>query len=295
MPKTLSKALFSKLLRSDHFHEQMNDFHHLSGMECLFLDQMGRERLKFPRHTPSPLREAGLKNPELAYQFERYRQSRLTSVHTPDLPWIELIQSIKIDQELIGYWVLSACRDASLTEDSSRAFWSSMVTSGLDLRWTDWYSAWIKLPVLNQEQQQAWGRVLQLQSKKAIYEIEKVQGVLPKKESLPPMILSCCEYVQAHYMETLHLKDLADRSLVCPEHLSRVFHQSTGLRFRDYLAETRINAACAALTESTDPISQIAGRCGFSTLSRFNTCFKTHTGMTPSAWRKRKKRLFLKE
>lgn len=289
MPKTLSKALFSKLLRSNYFKEQMNDFHHLSGMECLFLDQMGQERLKFPRQQRSPLRELGLRNPELAYQCERYRQSQLTTSHPEPHPWIEFIQSIKIDQELIGYWVLSACRDESLTAEANRNFWVAMVKSGIDLSWTSWHSTWEKLPVLSLAQQQAWVRMLHLQSKKAIYELEQVQGTLPNQDGLPPMILSCCKHVQAHYMEPLHLKELAERSLVCPEHLSRVFHQSTGLRFRDYLAETRVNAACLALTEGNDPISEIAGRCGFSTLSRFNTCFKTHTGMTPRAWRKRKK------
>lgn|GEM_PF-2516951 len=86
------------------------------------------------------------------------------------------------------------------------------------------------------------------------FPLEKVQGTLPNQDGLPPMILPLCKQVQAHYMEPLHLKELAERSLVCPEHLSRVSHQSTGLRFRDYLAKTYVAAAYLALTEGNDPI-----------------------------------------
>lgn len=290
MPKTLSKALFTKFLRSKAFRQQMQDFHILSGMECLLLDNMGNEKLRYPRKIVSAWGLMNLQNPQMKKRMVRTRQLQLSGQQLPQNPWIELIQPLKIDKEIIGYWVLSACREQQASEKLSKNFWSEIAREGLDLTWTQWHTAWLELPPFHQEQQQAWERVLELQSQKALHHLEEVSGQLPRQDALPPLILRACEQVQARYRDPLYLKDLAETCQVSPEHLSRVFHESTGLRFSEYLAETRVNAACEALTSGTDPIAEIAGRSGFSTLSRFNQCFKTHTGMTPSAWRKRKKK-----
>lgn len=291
MPKTLSKALFSKLLRSEGFRAQLLDLHLLTGMECLLLDRLGNECLRTPREFRSPLREWALSSPGLQSELARQRLGRLAGAAAEDQPWIELIQPLAIEQEVFAYWVMSACRSSVTGEHHLRQFWISQVKQGENLSWRSCRQAWLALPEISPAQQAAWLRILRDQSRKALKELDTVRGKLPKTEDLPEVVLKLCAHVQDHYQEPLHLKDLARDFHFSPEHLSRLFHQSTGLRFREYLAETRVNAACQALTLTRDAISEIAGNCGFSTLSRFNDCFKTHTGITPRDYRKRPRTL----
>jgi AraC-like DNA-binding protein len=287
MPKTLSKALFSKLLHSESFKTQMQDLHLLTGMECLLLDKFGNEALRFPREFRSPVRALAIKSPDLQPELQRLRQLRLAEAPQDDLPWIEVVQPLTIEQECFGYWVLSVCRSSAKNQETLRQFWIDRVKAGMHLSWKSCLHTWEALPVIPPPQQAAWLRMLKDQSRKALKELDAARGQLPKTHDLPEVVLNLCTHVQAHYMEPLHLKDLAKQFHISPEHLSRLFHQSSGLRFREYLAETRVNAACQALSSTRDPISAIALNSGFSTLSRFNDCFKTHTGMTPRQWRKR--------
>lgn len=287
MPKTLSKALFSKLLHSESFRTQMGDLHLLTGMECILLDKFGNETLRYPREFRSPLRELAITSPEIQPELTRLRQLRLAGAPPADLPWIEVVQPLTIEQECFGYWVLSACRSSAKNQEELRQFWIDRVKADINLSWKSCLQTWEALPVIPPPQQAAWLRMLKDQSRKALKELDAARGQLPKTHDLPEVVLKLCAFVQDHYMEPLHLKDLAKQFHISPEHLSRLFHQSSGLRFREYLAETRVNAACQALSSSRDPISEIALNSGFSTLSRFNDCFKTHTGMTPRQWRKR--------
>jgi transcriptional regulator GlxA family with amidase domain len=183
---------------------------------------------------------------------------------------------------------MSACRPVETEIAPIRSLWLRMAGKGSTLPWPNLRQAWEKLPEMDATQREAWARNLELQGREAMRRYEKQgESLLQTSDRLPPMILRVCEAVHARYMDPLTLQELAGEQLVSVEHLSRVFHQSTGLRFREYLAEVRIQAAREALRESTDLISEIAGRCGFSTLSRFNRCFRELTGTTPREFRKR--------
>lgn len=288
MPKTLSKALFNRLLRSRILRETLESLHELSGMDCLFLDELGNERVAFPRRSEQAFRRLVAREPRLAEAAARHRQARLMDLEDDADPGcLEVAHPLRIEQETVGFLLLSAARKKEQAASESHWIWSGYAKAGSSLSWDVWSTAWRELPALSPRQEAAWRSCLELYAGETLRRLEAGTGMLPEVKNLPPLVTAGCREVRENYMEPLRLQDVARRFGVSAEHLSRIFHASTGLRFREYLAETRVNAACAALVETEDRISEIAGRCGFSTLSRFNQCFREVAGMTPREWRKR--------
>jgi len=93
-------------------------------------------------------------------------------------------------------------------------------------------------------------------------------------------------YISMHYDEPLtieHLASLCSRSVTS---FRRLFERATGRPPFEYLYEVRVKAAVNLLKGSDMPVSEIAGRVGYPTLSSFNRHFRRITGQTPSQMRK---------
>jgi|GEM_PF-1718754 len=288
MPQTLSKALFSRLLRSDALKRYLRELHLLTGMDCILLDELGSERLAEPRRTEVTFRRLCNHHPELNSRVQQFRQARLAEKPVPPgtLGFDELIHPLRVEDETAGYLVLSGFRDEHMNPADTRAEWSTLAGRGLQLPWREWEEALNQLPIYNAEQQNAWRHCLRLYMRDILARVQTATVTLDTR-GLPPLVLKACDIVRATYAAPIRLNTIAADCGVSPEHLSRQFHHTTGLRFQDYVAETRIAAACRELADTDRRISDIAGSCGFSTLSRFNRCFKQLTGTTPRDWRKR--------
>lgn len=64
-----------------------------------------------------------------------------------------------------------------------------------------------------------------------------------------------------------------------------IVKEGSGLHFKQALNVMRIHAACTLLTETSEPISSISDRVGFSNVTHFNRVFKELHGMSPSEFR----------
>lgn len=73
----------------------------------------------------------------------------------------------------------------------------------------------------------------------------------------------------------------------CREHVSRVFHKSTGKTLNQCIRELRMKHAAFLLEGSSHEIIEIALECGFESLSHFYSAFRSIHGVTPLAFRKR--------
>ena len=289
MPKTLSKMLEQRLLRSSAFSNHLRDLYQLTGLEVMFYNALGEERLRFPRKARTPLRLIGQNHPEIANRQRDERQAQLVDPdRTSPLPWSEVVHPVRVDEEPVGYLVMSAWRPEDETSEELRSFWTSLVRASVDLTWKELVSAWNKLPAATHEDLASCKRLMRLVADDAIRQLEHPNSPHLIPDQLPPMIRKACDHVQTHFREPVTLEGMAAICQVSPEHLSRTFHQTTGLRFREYVAETRIQSVCSDLETTSDPIGEVAERNGFPTLSRFNRSFKESTGLTPREWRKRR-------
>jgi AraC-like DNA-binding protein len=90
-------------------------------------------------------------------------------------------------------------------------------------------------------------------------------------------------YVQSNFTSAdLRLKSLARQFGYNEKYLSKLFFRYTGMHFGSYLANLRINAACALMQEGKTAIKEIAFACGFSDPLYFSKVFKSKMGVTPS-------------
>jgi AraC family transcriptional regulator len=108
---------------------------------------------------------------------------------------------------------------------------------------------------------------------------------LLKQARRPHWVEEVREILSSRFAETPSLSELAESVGVHPVHLAREFRKRFGCATGDYVRRLRIEQACAALTSSDAPITEIALAAGFYDQSHFSNAFKKITGMTPAAWR----------
>ena len=85
------------------------------------------------------------------------------------------------------------------------------------------------------------------------------------------------------------LSMLAAKLNLSTHHVSQLLNGHMNQNFYEFTASYRVKAAQALLEHEETamlPIEHIAERVGYYSKSSFNTAFKKHTGMTPSAFRK---------
>lgn len=82
---------------------------------------------------------------------------------------------------------------------------------------------------------------------------------------------------------------LARQLGVSRRQLDRILKKRYGKSFREKLLEMRLQVACDLLRSSEKTVAEIAECVGYSTPSNFTVFFKAAAGMTPLAYRNRKK------
>ncbi|NLO85358.1 MAG: AraC family transcriptional regulator [Clostridiales bacterium] len=95
------------------------------------------------------------------------------------------------------------------------------------------------------------------------------------------------EYMETNYGRHLSIEEIALTGQYSVSHFISIFKQHTGITPIKWLMQTRVKAICKLLCETYDPITELAGKCGFDNISHFNRVFRKHIGMTPSVYRKR--------
>ncbi len=292
MPETLSKALLSRMLRSETLRRELADLHALSGMSVHFLDGLGNGKLSAPRQ--STMNQPVVFSFPIGADLRRtLRQALLAGLEqglptSPSLAgWRELGFRMEMEGATIGFWVLSWFRQGPQSLEEAQQAWKEHAKQGGDWTWQRWRIAWESAPLLSPDQIQAWLRALAHASSRCLAELQELHAPRTPDGALPHAVREVCARVRDNPAAPHRLQDLAAQLHLSPEHLSRLFHHSTGLRFREYLAEMRLHHACERLTHTRDPIAKIATACGFPSLSRFHHAFRQHTGTTPAAWRRR--------
>ncbi|MEX6502713.1 helix-turn-helix domain-containing protein [Pseudomonas zhanjiangensis] len=94
------------------------------------------------------------------------------------------------------------------------------------------------------------------------------------------------QYIELHYKEHIEQKDLAERCEMSPFRFSRLFKQTYGVGFLEYVQRKRMEEAEALLNNSEMPITTIAYQVGFQDPSYFARAFKQHFGCSPSDYRR---------
>lgn len=94
------------------------------------------------------------------------------------------------------------------------------------------------------------------------------------------------KYIDANYMYDITLDKLADIAGYSKFHFSRIFKQYNNMSYLRYINIRRTRAAEMLLLDPDIPITEVAMRAGFSSLSTFNRIFKEIKHCTPSSYQR---------
>lgn len=94
-------------------------------------------------------------------------------------------------------------------------------------------------------------------------------------------------YIQRYYMNDISISQIAEHFSLTANYLSTIFHRKAGVRFIDYLTDTRIEAAKKLLLSNVSAsVQDIAIMVGYNSARHFSALFQKQTGETPSDYRK---------
>ena len=92
-------------------------------------------------------------------------------------------------------------------------------------------------------------------------------------------------YIENNIGNSCSLHDLAKEIRYNESYLSRMFLKNVGITYTEYVRNIKMDHACYLLRNTNDSIFSIASKCGYTTHSSFNRCFKQLIGMTPQEYR----------
>jgi len=95
-------------------------------------------------------------------------------------------------------------------------------------------------------------------------------------------------FLEENLEQDVDLRTIAHEAALSPYYLTRQFTAQVGVPPYRYLIGLRIDRAKALLRDSEFTVTQICHRVGFNSLSHFTTTFRRHTGLSPSAYRRRR-------
>ncbi|MBQ9898716.1 MAG: helix-turn-helix transcriptional regulator [Ruminococcus sp.] len=94
------------------------------------------------------------------------------------------------------------------------------------------------------------------------------------------------KYIDSNYMYDLTLDQLADVAGYSKYHFSRIFKQYNSMSYIQYINARRTKAAEQLLLDPDLPITEVAMRSGFKSLTTFNRIFKDIKHCTPTDFKR---------
>jgi AraC-like DNA-binding protein len=113
------------------------------------------------------------------------------------------------------------------------------------------------------------------------------QVMVQEAEVELPVITRARAYISEHHGEALALRQVAQAVNVSVFYFCKIFKQTTGLTFTEYLARHRIERVKQLLLNPHMRISEAAFATGFQSLSQFNRIFRQIAGESPTRYRNR--------
>lgn len=104
-------------------------------------------------------------------------------------------------------------------------------------------------------------------------------------ESRNREILECQRFVHNRLEHKISLEEAAAHLHLHPSYLSRLFKRETGENFIEFVTRLKMEKAKELLELTNMTVEEIVDKLDYENKNYFGKLFKTHTGMTPSAFR----------
>lgn len=110
------------------------------------------------------------------------------------------------------------------------------------------------------------------------YRMQEADGFLKLADAIA--------YIENHFTERITISELTALSGYSERQFIRLFHDVLGTTPSRYITVLRIDRAKHLLKTTSLSVGEISWRCGFDDQNYFSRSFRSHTGQTPSAYRK---------
>ncbi len=136
-----------------------------------------------------------------------------------------------------------------------------------------------------------------LSSEKKVNEIPEVLDSLINMCSMPfdedtnvihvdeTSVTTLLQYVDAHFTEDMSREHLAEQFYFAPDYITKIFRKETGMSFKNYIIEKRLDLARKLLQNTDDSVRDISLKVGYDNYSYFTRLFKNRFGVTPVEFR----------
>lgn len=99
------------------------------------------------------------------------------------------------------------------------------------------------------------------------------------------LVQEAITYIRSHFSQSINRNELAARLECSPAHFSRVFAQTTGYTFKDFLLQCRLEKAKELLLQTRLHVSEVATAVGYEDPFQFSRIFRKRTGTSPRQFR----------
>lgn len=113
--------------------------------------------------------------------------------------------------------------------------------------------------------------------------IRSTRGLIEQMENKPVRIVR--ELVARRYMEHISLNDAAEATGLNPVYLSVLFKKETGINFKDYVVNVRMDKA-KALLRAGESINRVSELVGYQDTKYFSRLFARVVGVNPTQYKK---------
>lgn len=294
MPKTIRRALYRKILELPELAEFQRDFALVSGMKLAFVDELGLgEELDT---ASSPMCQAMFSCGLGRAMCARARHGLLAGGGeiqagepsgriTCDAGLSEAAVSLKIGGIHAGYFVFGGVRIGGVDPHGIRRTAHLLHTHGIDLEEGSVREYLEASPEVALATFEACQRMVRMFSRQLALKL--TDQLAEPDVSMPPLVVRACRFIrQRALLGDLDLAGVAAHCGVSTGHLSRKFHQATGLTFREYMARFRVDYARDLLMRGRKSVSEAAYDAGFQSLSQFHRVFQKAFGVSPGKMRR---------
>ncbi len=126
----------------------------------------------------------------------------------------------------------------------------------------------------------AYTNLLNIITGRALQSTEMVK----RKEN--PVLRRAVIYMHENFNRDISVNDVADSVNLSKYYFLHLFKESMGQTPMNYLKKIRLNNAVEMIEKSEYSITDIASKCGFSSVNYFDRVFKEYTNTTPFQYKK---------
>lgn len=289
MPRIIRRALYQKLSELPEMREFQRDFELLSGLRLAFVDELGIGENDVPKG--ADLCAAMAESASGRAMCARFRHG-LFAVATEhpvcamcDAGLAEVVVPLRISGIPAGFFVFGGVAVQAPDPPSRHKSRHLLRKAGVEIDDAGLDRLLDASPVMPRERLAAYQRIAHLAAKQISL---KVTDQLADPDARMPLaVIKACGFIRSRALiEDVSLALVARHCGVSEGHLSRLFHHATGLTFREYVAQVRIEHAKALLMQNGKGVTEIAYESGFQSLSQFHRVFRKAFGSTPGAMRR---------